>query len=282
MTFPALLPATEYVSQSAQALLFYTSVDSLGANAETLAAQWFDAEEQHRLQQFRFERDRRLFLASHLMMRHILGHYTGTEPAKLEFVKNRHGKPMLNLPYDVHFSLSHSGRLALLGVSRCRDIGVDVEEADLNHPLDGALLRFFSANEQNHFRKLDASAQKNHFYELWTLKESVVKATGRGLSQPFDQFSVVIDDSGDVTLEAHSNEMGPNKNWALARLALPTESTLASAVALRRDNRADSALDCQSYWVDLRDFSMAPTQTSNPGSVIQSPGSDLRLWLHKV
>ncbi len=91
------------------------------------------------------------------------------------------GKPQLD---DGRcFSLSHSGSYAVCAVSDC-DIGVDIE---LPHKDSLRLARrFFTGSE---YERIAASDNPDElFCQLWTIKESFIKATGKGLSTPLSSF----------------------------------------------------------------------------------------------
>lgn len=78
------------------------------------------------------------------------------------------------------FNLSHSGDYALLGVADA-DIGVDIEQIRLR-PFSSVAKRFFSENDQALLK--NAADPEDTFFTLWTLKESYLKAIGRGFYEP--------------------------------------------------------------------------------------------------
>ncbi|KDD73977.1 hypothetical protein H632_c1682p0 [Helicosporidium sp. ATCC 50920] len=66
-------------------------------------------------------------------------------------------------------------------------VGLDVESSQRRLHLGGAKLaqRRFSAAERAHLESRPTEASRNAaFLELWTLKEALVKALGRGINQP--------------------------------------------------------------------------------------------------
>ena len=66
-------------------------------------------------------------------------------------------------------------------------------------PLDIAR-QYFSPDEAATLFALSTEFQSRRFFDLWTLKESYLKARKRGLSIPLDQFGFELDDPGRVTL----------------------------------------------------------------------------------
>lgn len=88
----------------------------------------------------------------------------------------------------LYYSLSHSGSRAVCAISDVR-IGCDVEitkedRSSVEREIKVAE-RFFTENECAAIRK-DYEA----FYRFWTLKESILKVTGYGLSMPLDCFEI--------------------------------------------------------------------------------------------
>ncbi|UOF91131.1 4'-phosphopantetheinyl transferase superfamily protein [Fodinisporobacter ferrooxydans] len=69
-------------------------------------------------------------------------------------------------------------------------IGIDVERI---RPIDlNIARRFFSPVEQRDLSMQPDDAKLEYFFDLWTLKESYVKAKGNGLSIPLHSFSIQI------------------------------------------------------------------------------------------
>ena len=126
---------------------------------------------------------RRLTLGAGVLLAYALGQ-AGATDLTLSYGEN--GKPRLVHHPDIHFSLSHSGTLAVCAVAD-RAVGVDVERP---RRVDGALVRrVLTAAEQ---AWLAQQANKEAaFIRLWTRKESFLKLTGQGLSRRPDGFSVL-------------------------------------------------------------------------------------------
>jgi len=127
-------------------------------------------------------------------VRKILAVDAGCAPADLSFVEGDHGKPHLAAPGtagDREFNVSHTGRLALVAVARDLPVGVDVEAVD--RPVDPLSLgpRVLTPAERAHMAEMPPAEAARHFLRVWTAKEAVVKALGRGLSLPLTDFAVV-------------------------------------------------------------------------------------------
>jgi 4'-phosphopantetheinyl transferase len=79
----------------------------------------------------------------------ILATYTGVPPSHLTFTYSLLGKPALNgCFYDLRFSLSQSGELAVYAVARRGNIGVDLERfQQMNPEIPGIAKSFFSEGQ---------------------------------------------------------------------------------------------------------------------------------------
>jgi 4'-phosphopantetheinyl transferase len=157
------------------------------------------ADERARADRFHFPIHRDSYIAARSAMRSILSSYTGIEPERIRFGYGSNGKPFLEaeLCNDLRFNLSHSQTKAMLGVTRGREIGVDVE---MIRPVDELLQiaeQFFCRTEIDMLRHRIDSERLARFFALWTCKEAVIKTTGQGLSQPLNRVDVsqIVDDS---------------------------------------------------------------------------------------
>lgn len=99
-------------------------------------------------------------------------------PRPLGIAANENGKPYLTAAPDVHFSLSHSAAWAVCAVSD-HPVGVDIQQCRSFKP--NIADRFFHPDEVRYLSSLSPAERENAFYTLWALKESYVKADGRGL-----------------------------------------------------------------------------------------------------
>jgi 4'-phosphopantetheinyl transferase len=170
-----------------------------------------DADEQARAARFHFERDRRAYVAAHALLRLLLAHVTGRPAEGFRFAVTEHGKPYL-AETQLHVSLSHCRGMVAVAVTTAGEVGVDVEALDRR--ADPAIAeRFFAPEEVQALRAVpDEAARAEHFMRLWTLKEAFIKALGKGLAQPLDQFAFV--GLEPVRLVVHDPTIGAAENWA--------------------------------------------------------------------
>lgn len=125
--------------------------------------------------------------------------------AQIQFTYNNYGKPLLAGVDDVHFNISHAGEWVVCAVSDA-PVGIDIEWIE---PIDLCTAQmYFSTEEYNHLFRQEQEAQLSCFYELWTLKESYMKQSGKGLSIPPGSFSINVRSKENITLNAGSETTG--------------------------------------------------------------------------
>jgi 4'-phosphopantetheinyl transferase len=136
------------------------------------------------------------FLAARVFLRSLLSYYGSVPPAAWRFETNEFGRPHvanLDAPRGLSFNLSHKPGCVACLVGAGRELGVDVEDsaAARSHFLEIAS-RFFSPSEAAELRGMPTVEGTKRFFELWTLKESYIKARGIGLSLGLSRFSFAV------------------------------------------------------------------------------------------
>ena len=153
------------------------------------ALDFLSADDRARILQLRRTDDRCRSLAAMLLLRHALRERGITE---YTVARGEHGKPFL-AGQSIFFNLSHAGEYAMCAVSDC-EIGCDIERIDPEINLAIAD-RYFCEDEARWMREGGTDAV-GRFFRLWTLKESLMKATGKGFALSPRSFSFCMD--GDV------------------------------------------------------------------------------------
>jgi 4'-phosphopantetheinyl transferase len=137
------------------------------------------------------------FLAARVMQRTVLARYApGVDPAALRFVAGEYGKPALGGEFEalgLHFNVTHTEGLVGIAVSRHRDVGFDAENLFERTTALKLARRYFTAEEARNLEALPLTEQPTRFYSLWTLKESWMKATGRGIAAGLDNAAFSLD-----------------------------------------------------------------------------------------
>lgn len=144
-------------------------------------------ERREKMERYRFEADKIRSLFAEVLVRYGLKKHFGLEKEAVSIVSNEYGRPELKERKDIHYNVSHSGDWVICAFSSF-PVGVDVE-IEKEHNLDIAK-RFFAKREYEVLR--ESGNPKELFISYWTLKESYVKAEGKGMQIPFDTFSFDI------------------------------------------------------------------------------------------
>lgn len=123
---------------------------------------------------------RRQYVISRASARKLLSTYLAQVPGDIAFTVVGDGKPALAEPNEsgFEFNTSHSGGLALIAVSRSRQIGIDVEHV---RPIPKALQlaeRFFSNAEYRMLSDLPEEERHRAFLSIWVAREGTAKARG--------------------------------------------------------------------------------------------------------
>ena len=142
-------------------------------------------ERRKKAEEFKNMSDRLHCIAGGLLMRKAL------PVSWVECVEyNQHGKPFLR-DNNRCFSLSHGGNYSVIAI-HSEDIGVDIEKisSEIDSVSKMAARLMFTRRELSWISDKDSG---NRFYTLWTKKESILKADGRGFSLPPKSFDVLED-----------------------------------------------------------------------------------------
>lgn len=133
-------------------------------------------ERMEKVSEFAHVDDKKRCLVGGLLLRYSL------KEKQNDIFYNEYGKPLVD---GLFFNLSHSGEYVVLAVDK-DEIGVDIEKISPS--------KRYSV--QNRFCKEELALLQNSnsnriFYQLWTGKESYLKAIGKGLSVALNGFSVL-------------------------------------------------------------------------------------------
>jgi 4'-phosphopantetheinyl transferase len=127
-------------------------------------------------------------VAGELLARYSVGQYLGTPFQEINLVFGEKGKPHISNLKNVHFNISHSGHYVVCAVAN-QEIGIDVER--IRKVNIRIAERFFSETEIRDLVKLGETERMQYFITLWTIKESYLKAIGRGLTQHLNSFTII-------------------------------------------------------------------------------------------
>ncbi|WP_326984036.1 4'-phosphopantetheinyl transferase superfamily protein [Chryseobacterium sp. MYb264] len=145
-------------------------------------------EKQEKIGRFRKPIDSLRSLLGDLIIRLLLCSHYGFQNEKISYEYGQYGKPFLSESPHLHFNISHSGNW-VIGVVAEHKVGIDIEKITDMKPELCSLA--FTEKENEMLQKLSPQERKKMFFELWTVKESYIKATGKGLSEGLNTLEVM-------------------------------------------------------------------------------------------
>lgn len=189
--------------------------------------------ERERADRFHFAEDRARFTLGRGALRILLMRYSATTEISLGL--NEYGKPHLIQPASsLQFNVAHSGDLVLLGFTRGRPIGVDIERLRPDFATTDVAQRFFAPDEAAALAALPQPDRVAGFFNCWTRKEAYIKARGMGLSLPLHSFSVAFASSAPAALMRDDNDPTAPNRWTI--IDLQTSEGYAAAAAFEGRN----------------------------------------------
>lgn len=209
--------------------------------AESYAA-LLSIDERTRLGRRRTAKLRHDYLVGRALLRTTLSRYRAVDPRDWVFRRNEHGRPEIERPAacGLRFNLSDTDGLITCAATEERAIGVDVESRDRRVRPLAVAERFFDPMEVGALRDLAPQAQATRFLEYWTLKESYIKAVGRGFSLPIRQVAFSLETNGSIAVSFAPDLRDDPQRW-IFRLLQPTPRHQL-ALALERTSDGDAAV----------------------------------------
>lgn len=147
---------------------------------------------QEKCLRYHLPQDRKLSLGAEILLQYGLSDL-GYSSAEIRRFLTRirygpYGKPYID--GCAYFNLSHSGDFAVCAMSDV-PVGVDIERVGSVEE-EIAKLYFHRAETAYLSNQPTTAARQDAFFRLWTLKESLMKATGLGFSLSLDQFELRV------------------------------------------------------------------------------------------
>ena len=162
---------------------------------------------------FRHETGRRLSLAAYLLLMDGLQKEYGIEEPPV-FNYSHEGKPYVAARPDIHFSLSHSGNVALCALSD-QPVGADVE---VPRKISSSLIAYTMNDSEQ--EQINASNNPTmQFLYFWTRKEALLKLTGEGIR---NDMKLVLAESEKYHFETIKTE---NYIYSTVKFKIPPEIT---------------------------------------------------------
>ncbi len=164
----------------------------------------------------------------------VLSAYLGVPADEIGLLEGEHGRPLLAPVHDpaLGFNWSHSGSDALIAVGRNIAPGIDLERSRERPRALEIAQRYFTPDEAATLAGLPVDERHAAFLQLWTAKEAVLKALGRGIAFGLHRLSIGSGDGGFGLRQLEGEQIA---DWQLERLS--PGSSLIAALAWRGEPR---------------------------------------------
>lgn len=209
--------------------------DFLTHETEEALGTALNAEELARLASLRDDDARRQYLVAHVLLRSALSSQHPASLSSWQFRRAPSGAPVVAAPLEamtLSFSLSHTRSLVVCAVSATCNVGVDVEKIEEAVDVQQLALHVFSKGERDVWVREAQSRQAERFYCLWSLKEAILKAVGRGLRTPPDAVSFRLQRALHPELVCLPRELGEPGDWSFRTLEISDAHACALAVRI--------------------------------------------------
>ena len=151
-----------------------------------------------KIQILKHHKDKCRSLGAGIVLDYALQQY-GLRERQMDYAIGQWGKPFFKEYPQLHFSLSHSGDYAICSIGKT-PVGNDIEGIKSGHLKVAD--RFYTPKEREWmYEAVTGPEIEKRMFRIWTVKESFLKATGRGMSFSLLDFSVLFGEQGVVTVE---------------------------------------------------------------------------------
>jgi 4'-phosphopantetheinyl transferase len=171
--------------------LWYLTSEHIDAATLAILRETLAPEESARADRFRREPDRTIYIAAHALLRVMLSNRVA-HPVR--FWTNEWGRPEIDaIGPRPSFNLTHTNGMAACATTDSGAVGVDAEAHDGTLNVMSLAESYFAPSEVAYLRAVSEPLRGDQFLRIWTLKEAFIKAVGKGLSMPLDQFAFTLD-----------------------------------------------------------------------------------------
>ena len=168
--------------------IYYINIEDISWNEISSMLNIVSKQEQQKILEMQHEKDRCLSLVGKLLLLYSLNQNLTQKVNRLpKFEYTLYGKPQWE-NISSFFNISHSGNMVACAYGYDKNIGIDVE-----------LIKNYNTNEfaiiltAKEYEQLQKSSNIIKFIRIWTIKEAVLKADGRGFYA--DPQKIIIQDN---------------------------------------------------------------------------------------
>ena len=175
--------------------LYIAGIDEIPINDYESLAERLSEHRIKKAMKYKNEKDKRLSIIAGILIDRALIKY-GLSEKNMQYSANEFGKPYFSNAEKLHFSISHSGNYSMIVMSN-EEIGCDIQQIT---EIKSSIADRFFCNDEIRYIKSTAD-----FFRIWALKESFIKAVGKGLAMSLNSFCIKGLDSEEPYCEYNGN-----------------------------------------------------------------------------
>jgi 4'-phosphopantetheinyl transferase len=149
-------------------------------------------DEMQKLDSYKIADDKMRFYIGKIMAKVIVSSYLKKDAKNIRFITNQYGKPYLENNNGFLFNISHSGDW-VIAVFANYEVGVDVQQLCIDKKMDFANIakHAFHKDEIAYINEAKEAEKHIRFYDIWSVKEAIIKARGIGFYGNLTEFCVL-------------------------------------------------------------------------------------------
>jgi 4'-phosphopantetheinyl transferase len=196
-------------------------------------------ERYEKMVRYRKYSDKMLLIGNEILFKYRMEHFFPEMDYKQwKRREDTFGKPYIEGEAEVYFNMSHAGIYSVCAFSN-KPVGVDIEKIA---PVDLSIAeRYYCSSEFEDIMKYQEDGRIKRFYEYWVLKESFIKAVGKGLSIPLNQFS--FHEKGDSGLFYVEHQINEHKYLSCPCPCFDGQYEMAACIQVLEKNLLDNLND---------------------------------------
>lgn len=202
-------------------ILIYTLCLTDYLNTVHLLSDVLAPQEKARAQRYYHESDKNRFVICRALLKLLLSFHTQLPISKIKLNYDHNKKPYLPSHPSLFFNVSHSKEQAVIALSY-RVIGVDIEYINDNEDILNNLATIYDEIEIASI--LNTKEKHLAFYKLWTRKEALVKAIGKGIDDDFPKIPSI---NGIHNMDTEL--LGSKENWNVEDIRIASNYMVAVA-----------------------------------------------------
>ena len=159
---------------------------------------------------YRSDVDKIRTIVSEAMVRYAVKKHYGIDDINILYPRCE--KPYIDIP-QINFNISHAGEWVVVAVGDCQ-MGIDVEKISASNLPE--IYKYYTKDEILFLESLSNKLEQiEWFYKMWTMKESYVKYTGKGMRCSFDCISIKFLEANEERFKIKSLKLDERHWYAL-------------------------------------------------------------------